>query len=459
MNNLTYKIFEGAPTINNSENYWKAKGKVGKECMLYFHDDLDGIMSAIVTKNYLENKGFKIAGYGIVNYQEGWKYVELDDKYINMALDFAEDQEDLDIYIDHHGSFVEKGGDIKKRSIKSFKTESFSAYEGICHQLGVPVDSLILDVINMIDAARYEFYDVDIETILNFNINDIKASGNPKLVFAGAFNQLIKRGDYKTLIEVAHNASLSVFNIYLMFKKLYPANNLDRKTGEEKDFILDGEERLKTMIKRTGGSYPKKIFTSQKEFYNEFWDGTKLRLTGYQIIGKMAFIPTGTWANALRARAIIKEDLRTQDNLKNHNIYFVLLQYGGTLQIADTIGMNNIPEDDVPILRNGYIVDNLGQYTNDLLYSVGRSLNYEKEITRSGGHKGIGNLSNVVGKFTGSGNLKGMKWIDIFKNKIIGDISGIEWSIAMPWDVYKEPTELDKKINEKVLMVDQIRTL
>lgn len=459
MENL--KLFEGAPTINNDENYWRRKGKEGKKCMIYFHDDLDGIMSTIVTREYLTNKGFEIMGYGVVNYQDGWNYIKFNDQYINIALDFAEDMEDLDVYIDHHGEFVEKGGDVEKMSIKSAKTRTVSAYEGICQQLGVATDSVVLDVIDMVDGARYEFYDVDIETILNFNLQDIlggETATNKKLIFAGAFNQLIKRGDYKTLIEVAHNASLSVINIFLMFKELYPANNVDR-AGVEKEFILDGRERLMKMQTRVRGKEPKTIYTSQKQFYDDRWDGTVIKRDGYQIIGKLAFVPNGTWANALRARAIISEDLRENPDLEDHNVYFVLLQYGGSLQIADTIGMKNIPEEELPVLRNGVIVDNLGQYTVDLLESFRLNLYYAKTITKAGGHLGIGNVSNIVGVKKGEDDLGGIKWVDIFKNKMINDLSGVKWSLAMPWDIYKDPVEREKRVNEKVLMVNQIRTL
>jgi len=446
------KLFESAPSINNSEDYWVKKGKEGKKCMIYFHDDLDGIMSAIVMRQYLQNKEFDIMGYGIVNYQEGWSNIKFNDSYINISVDYAEDNEDLDIYIDHHGKFVEKGGEIEKLSVKSTKTPTTNAYEGICDQLGVATDSLILNVIDMIDAAKYEFYGVDIETILNFNLQDIKNSNNPKMVFAGAFNQLMKRGDYKTLIEVAHNSSLSIYSIYLMFKMLYPANNLDRRTSDEKDFILDGRERILKMEGRVRGKGDKKIYTSQNDFYEEKWNGKTINRDGYVIIGKLVFVPNGTWANALRARAIISADLRENPDLEGHNIYFVLLQYGGSLQVADTIGMKNIPEEDLPVLRTGEVIEDLGTYTHDLLDSFKKNLHYKKELTKAGGHKGIGNISNIVGIDNDD-----IKWVDIFKNKIINDLSGVNWSIDMPWDVYKESVERKKPVNGKILLIDQIR--
>lgn len=453
------KLFEGAPSINNSLDYWLSRGKSGKNCMIYFHDDLDGIMSCIVTRDYLLNKGFNIAGYGIVNYQDGWKNIHLNNEYINIALDYAEDIEGLDIYIDHHGSFVDDGGDIEKKNVKSKKTSTNSAYEGICYQLGLTTDSTILDVIDMIDGARYEFYGVDIETILNFNLNDIIKNKNSKLIFAGAFNQLIKRSDYKTLIEVAHNATLSIINIFLMFKKLYPANNLNWRSGELLDFVSDGKNRVKMMINKVRGNKKKNIYLSQKDFWGDFWNGNNLILDGYQIIGNLAFVPNGTWANALRAKAIINEDLRNKIELKNHTVDFILLQYGGSLQIADLNGINNIPEEKLPVLKSGKIVNDLGDYTNELLSSFRLHLDYDKSITKSGGHKGIGNISNILG-VCDIGEYRNIKWVDIFKNKIINDLSGVKWSIRMLWDrkIDMENKYGGKNIN-RVLMVDKLRKI
>jgi len=453
------KLYEKAPTINNDKDYWIRKGKIGKKCMIFFHNDLDGIMSAIIIRQYLTNKNFEIIGYGVVDYQDGWNNIELNNAYINIAVDYAEDNPDLDIYIDHHGKFTDDGDNIEKKSIYSIKATTTSAYEAICDQLGIPVDSIVLDVIDMVDAAKYEFYDVDIETILNFNFQDILNSNNPKLVFAGAFNQLIKRGDYRTLIEVAHNATLSNKNIYLMFKLLYPGNNINKKNNQEKDFIEDGKKRIQTMTSRVKGKNDKIIYDSQKSFYTNMWNGSEISRDGYQIIGNLAFVPNGTWANALRARAIINEELRTKNNLKHHKINFILLQYGGSLQIADTNGIGNIPEDELPVLRNGSIVDNLGDYTTDLLNSFRINLHYSKTISKSGGHKGIGNLTNIVGVKKDNSPTNNIKWVDIFKNKIINDLSGIKWSLLMPWDIYKESIVRPKLINEKVLLVNQIRSL
>ncbi len=57
-NQFIEKTFEeAAPRIPNSPEYWTKKlGKKGKDVMIYTHDDLDGIFSAIAIKKYLKIK-------------------------------------------------------------------------------------------------------------------------------------------------------------------------------------------------------------------------------------------------------------------------------------------------------------------------------------------------------------------------------------------------------------------
>ena len=103
---------EASPRLPKNEEYWLKKGKDGKKVALYTHDDMDGIFSAIEVKKYLQNSGFEIVKYGIINYSEGWKYTSVDPKLINVVVDFAnmpgdERDESIDYYLDHHGSFTE----------------------------------------------------------------------------------------------------------------------------------------------------------------------------------------------------------------------------------------------------------------------------------------------------------------------------------------------------------------
>jgi len=576
--NFVQILNESAPRIPNSEDYWKKKGKLGKEVIIFFHDDLDGIYSATVMKNYLEGKGFKIHGYGVVNYQEGWNTTTLNPKYINIALDYAENVDGIDVYMDHHGTFELEEVKEKEKNRASVKTETTSAYEGICDQLGLPIDSSIQNVIDMVDSAKYDDYEIDQEILLKFDPKQFKS----KLEFAAAFNQMLKRSDHKTFIEVVANSkdmSPSIYNVYRLFRLLYPANNLnlyklkksakraqflksDNRTPDveayikslklykpellkhfEKDFIEDAKWRLNTMQDKTRGvtrysdPKPKNTIKSQTDFYNKFMTNNGIKMDGYQILGNMVFVPSGTWANALRARSIVETDIKKiktkldnndsliptidyiidedspiyddiktmvgqqveflgdisyleeesyikiKEDVKNNSvegmkgiidqyddlfifrskqpIFWILLQYGNTLQVASYHKLENYAIEYLPKLKDGTVVRNLGKYCEVLLNNFEKHLGYNRKIiktstTEAGGHKGIGSISNIFGRTE-----DGTRYLDLIKNKMISDLSGIPWDdIKMVWGDENEektfnPTETE--MNKKFMLAKDIR--
>ena len=159
-NNFNLIKEEAAPRLPKSEEYWLKRGKVGKKVALYTHDDMDGIYTALCVKSYLLNAGFEIVKYGILNYSEGWKYTTLDPELINVVLDFANmpgDERDdmIDYYLDHHGIFTPEELEKYKNSPVQ-KKKTGSAYEAACQALGVPQDALTVEVIDMIDSAKYQ---------------------------------------------------------------------------------------------------------------------------------------------------------------------------------------------------------------------------------------------------------------------------------------------------------------
>jgi hypothetical protein len=454
-----------APRIPNSEQYWIDKGKVGKSVVIYFHDDLDGIFSAIAIRNYLKNKGFTIVGYGVVNYIDGWKEIEIHNEYINVAVDFAETHPDMDVYIDHHGEAF--GSDNTDFAIK---TRTSSAYEGILQQLGIAQHGIALDPIDMIDSAKYPEYGLSFRDTMYYDLSHFTRTQKPKLHYTAAMNQFMKRGCWKTLIDVVHNTSdVSVYQIFNNFKKYYPGNN------DGKDYVDDGRWRLGEVRIRTRGDIDarKPVFGSQFEFvqhnqYKVFKNGntvTNLFVSGYQIIGNMCFVPSGTWANAIRARAILEEDIE-KGVVPENQVKFILLQYGATLQMVCYEKINEIPEDELPLLKSGERVKNLGKYMADLLENMKEHLDYtdpstyvgsDDDITVAGGHGGIGTISNIVGKVTKEGNFKGTKFLDLIKNKIIQDISGAQWNnLKMTWSNKDEKND-PEPIN-RFMFVNQIRT-
>ena len=476
-----------APRLPISEDYWINRGKFGKKVMLYTHDDLDGIASAVAVKKYLLKNNFDIVGYGILNYQDGWKYTTIDKEYINIVVDYStmpeKDREHLiDYYVDHHGLYSEKEKEYFK-SMPIIKMKTDSAYEAVCLQLGERTDSILLDSIDMIDSAKYTEYGVDWRDIIKFSLpnfkNLIRDKGIKiaKLTFAGAFNQFIKRGDHTTLIDVIHNLEdVSIYQIYLMFKKLYPYNNIMNKKSFSgpKEFLSDGAWRINTMYMRTIGSkHKKEHFFRQTDFLFSYYDRAKEAVNndGYQLFGKLVYTPPGTWANALRVRSIILHELDAK-NIMPYPYNFILLQYGNTLQVCSFDKMDKIEEK--PKYRNGEDIDNISTYMARILSNMRTHFGYDKndtaaggdDITISGGHTGIGTISNIYGHvkydpaYPITKKFEGTKYLDIFKNKIIADLSGIEWgNVKLRWaEEYDRNSEFPN-IDYKKILVDRVKVL
>lgn len=578
-----------SPSIPNNENYWKNKGKSKEKVALYFHDDLDGIYSAIAMKGWLKEKGFKIEKYGIVNYQEGWTTTNLNDENINIAVDFAENTEGIDIFIDHHGEFDEN----EKRRQKEIKYKSDSAYEAVCIQLGMQVDYNILKVINMVDAAKYEEFGVDVREILTFDLKEIKNTKD----FAACFNQLLKRSDHRTFIEVVENVKdkfPSIFRIYQLFKELYPLNNINitnfirdyniKKEGDKsaydiakeeieiirkerpkdllpyvKDFIEDGEWRKNKMKEKTRnflkqkektGSEKKNYISNQEDFFKYFnglskYGESKMEVPGYQILGQMVFVPSGTWSNAIRNRSILQTDLENAEQIptinyvvqkqsslydklkKEHGqekellgdilsnnlgnrqdfipiedvtdnqeikgiygrievneeevifkakqpLFWIMMQFGNTLQVASFYNIKKYPARYLPTLKDGTKVNDLGEYTDNLLNYFIDYFNYdvnavEEQPTSSGGHQGIGTISNIFGEVSDLEvnnkyvkKYKGVRFLDLIKNKMISDLSLIPWSkLDMSWNDPEENNSNKKEegMDKKVMYVKDIRKI
>jgi hypothetical protein len=455
-------------TLPTDEEYWKRKGKSGKDVALYTHDDMDGIFCAIEMKKWLQERGFKIVKYGIVNYSEGWKHTTIDPKLINVALDFAnmpgdERDEHIDWYLDHHGLF-NPDQDEKYKDAPVKKLATSSAYDALCIVLGLPKDELVLSVIDMIDAAKYQDYGVDWQRLLDFDLSDIKKSDKKRLEFAAAFNQFLKRSDIKTLISVIANCKdASIYGIFNAMKAVYPEHNKFPRGGAKKDFMTDSDWRLTQMQQRTRGkSATKTTFNSQQDLLAKYWIGGAIRPDGYFKIGDLVFVPTGTWANALRARTIVEKDFK--DGVLDSEPKFILLQYGGTLQVCGYKKMGEM--ENLPVTKDGKTVDDLGVYMTNTFENFKKHLGYhdpdtslgQDEITVSGGHGGIGSISNIFGTCDVA-PYQGLRFIDMFKNKIINDLSGVKFNLSQKWGDPSEQRGREPELDNKVLAADDVTML
>jgi hypothetical protein len=246
-------------------------------------------------------------------------------------------------------------------------------------------------------------------------------------------------------------------------KKVYGEHNVFPRTGQKKDFTSDSQYRLSQMQQRTRGkSATKKQYLSQQDFVKDTQSGGKLRLDGYQLIGDLVFVPTGTWDNALRARAIVEADFKA--GIIPVEPKFILLQYGGTLQVCSYKKMSET--QNLPQLKSGKTVNDLGVYMTELLSNFQTHLGYyeadtsigQDEITVSGGHGGIGSISNIFGTCRVA-PFQECRFIDMIKNKIISDLSGVNFDLRLVWSEPSEGGEDKRTQDYKVIGTEDVTKL
>jgi hypothetical protein len=189
-------------------------------------------------------------------------------------------------------------------------------------------------------------------------------------------------------------------------------------------------------------------------------------MDGYCIIGKLAFVGSGTWANAIRARAIIQQDIesgRLPEEAKN--IKWVFLQYGDTLQICGYGKVEKYKEEDLPKNKDGSPINDLKKFCVNTLNNFKTKLNFSNTATIAGGHTGIGTISNIGGSSfmippdEGNYNYLGLKYLDIFKNYIIASLSEVPWKLNLSWEnpFSSESSEEPVPVDARVMKINQIR--
>ena len=107
---------------------------------------------------------------------------------------------------------------------------------------------------------------------------------------------------------------------------------------------------------------------------------------------------------------------------------------------------------------NSAVADDLGHYMTGLLNNFKAHLDYydpdttvgQDEITVSGGHGGIGSISNVFGTCE-KAPYTGLRFIDMFKNKIINDLSGVKFNLSLRWSEKQEYKAKEPEMDNKVL--------
>jgi len=145
-----------------------ALSKRYKKAKIYFHQDLDGVTTAIAMKAYLENQGIKVVDAEVIQYgDKEWtiKKPDANGEVMPVLVDFAHGKPMFVIHTDHHDTQagVEKGTSTSFRHSRS-NVETIS--QVISPKELFPNDDITL--ISTVDSANFAVNQITPEQVMSY---------------------------------------------------------------------------------------------------------------------------------------------------------------------------------------------------------------------------------------------------------------------------------------------------
>jgi len=217
MKNKKLLIESGIKDIRSlSDRYKKAK--------IYFHQDLDGVTTALAMKHYLENNGIKVVDCEIIQYGDKEFAVKKPDArgdVMPVLVDFAHGKLMFVIMTDHH----DRQAGAEEIGSKSFR-QARSNVETIS-QIVSPKDIFSAEDINTIstvDSANFASQDISVDEVMNylFRMDKDKSLARNKMAMGLVANKLLLAFKNKPgfLEELVMTSTPSLLNILLNIKRI-----------------------------------------------------------------------------------------------------------------------------------------------------------------------------------------------------------------------------------------------
>ena len=186
---------------------------------IYFHQDLDGVTTAIAMKKYLEDNGIDVVGAHIIQYGDKEFSVKKNDAQgdiMPVLVDFAHGKPMFVIHTDHHDRQVgvEQGTSKQFRGARS-NVETIS--QVVSPRDIFPSSDILL--INTVDSADYAKYDITPKEVVNYIYKLDKDSSlqKNKMLLGLVINKLLlafknKPGFLEGLVMDSEPSLMSILN-------------------------------------------------------------------------------------------------------------------------------------------------------------------------------------------------------------------------------------------------------
>jgi hypothetical protein len=217
------------------------------EAKIYFHQDLDGVTTALGMKNYLEQNGIKVVDAEIIQYGDkefAIKKLDAEGDVMPVLVDFAHGKPMFVIHTDHHDTQagVEQGTSTNFKSSRS-NVETIS--QTVSPKEIFPNDDITL--ISTVDSANYAQYDITPEQVMNylFKVDKDQSLQRNKMVMGMVTNKLLLAFKNKPgfLENIVMNANPSLLSILMNIKSQIK----DNKFADVQTLEKNKEDYVQTM--------------------------------------------------------------------------------------------------------------------------------------------------------------------------------------------------------------------
>lgn len=230
---------------------------------IYFHQDLDGVTTAIAMKKYLEDNGIGVVGAHIIQYGDKEFAVKKNDAQgdvMPVLVDFAHGKPMFVIHTDHHDKQVgvEKNTSTQFRGARS-NVETIS--QVVSPKDLFPSSDILL--INTVDSADYAKYNITPDEVVNYiyRLDKEKSLQQNKMLLGLVINKLLlafknKPGFLEGLVMDSEPSLMSILNnIKNWMKKTNAANPKELQKNAEgyKDNMKNFPKVSDSIIIQYGG--------------------------------------------------------------------------------------------------------------------------------------------------------------------------------------------------------------
>lgn len=216
---------------------------------IYFHQDLDGVTTAIAMKKYLENNGITVIDSHIIQYGDKEFAVKKNDAegdVMPVLVDFAHGKPMFKIHTDHHDKQI----GVEKETSKQFRGAR-SNVETISQIVSpkelFPSSDILL--INTVDSADFAKHNITPQEVVNyiFRLDKEKSLQKNKILLGLVINKLLlafknRRGFLENLVMNSEPSLLSILNNIKVWMKQTGVENPEQLQKHSQDY----GEKMKT---------------------------------------------------------------------------------------------------------------------------------------------------------------------------------------------------------------------